>query len=242
MEPLGLLEPALLAIDERQVVQGGGETLRILAARILVELDRAQVESLGHLVAPGQPVGLGQIVDLGRDRGVVRAELGLRLVELALEERQRRLVAPRRHQLATLGGAAQRGVLGRCGDGDEKEACQGQDAHHRWAGPSTELRRQDSQVSPRRSSPDLRRHGSRDLPGPAICHRSGRLKPVREVGVLAISTPEGYRALDDKSVAEYLASLPAHPRAARRRAHGLAGARGRRRQPQPGLHRRRPRR
>ena len=35
------------------------------------------------------------------------------------------------------------------------------------------------------------------------------LQPVRGIGVLAISTPEGYRALDDRSVAEYLAALPA---------------------------------
>ena len=55
-----------------------------------------------------------------------------------------------------------------------------------------------------------------------FCHRSGRLKPVREVGVLAISTPEGYRALDD----QVRGGLPG--RAARASARGSAAS------PRPG--------
>ena len=58
------------------------------------------------------------------------------------------------------------------------------------------------------------RHGRRRLPTAEIWptswrRRRGTVPPSEEVADLVTSTPEGYRALDDRSLADYLATLPA---------------------------------
>ena len=197
---------------------------------------RALVEHFGRLVAAGQPVGLGQIVELDRDRGIVGAE----------------------RASASRGRAANRAAPPRSGRPPSARAPWRRHSHRsarppagrrgRTGGRTARMRRIDRWIRAWSFGGETRKfRQGRSSPGPPLSRRGFARAASSAIGARRLSRGVGDRGHQHagglpRARRQVRGRVPGRaaraPRPARRRAGRLAGERGRRRQPQPRLHRR----